>query len=143
MNDQRKHARDGDISPAISCLLELPGGRKLDGVVIDISDTGARIAGTTRGLQIGAEYRIILVVQAYQKVAYQCVVRHINADAAFYGIQFASRPQIAEPDAEDAAGAQSGKLTGNVKRCPVDNRVFPVDYRYCPFDKSNLVLENC
>ena len=143
MNDQRRHARDDAINPGISCLLELPNGDTVDGVVIDISDTGARISGETKGLQIGSEYRITLVVQSYQKVAYHCVVRHIDADAAFYGIEFRSRPELVKAVAEDPAGAQRSSLDNDVKRCPVDGRVFPTDYRYCPFDKSCLVLESC
>jgi|GEM_PF-6532773 len=142
MDDQRRYTRDDTVNPGISCLLELPSGDSVDGVVIDISDTGARVSGVTDGLQIGSEYRITLVVQSYQKVAYHCIVRHIDAAASFYGIEFITRPEIVKPVADEPVQAHSGRSEKDVRRCPVDGRVFPVDYRYCPFDKSNLVLEN-
>ncbi len=141
MNDQRRYARDDAVNPGISCLLEHPSGVAIDGVIIDTSDTGARISGATEGLEIGSEYRITLVVQSDQKVVYHCVVRHLDADGAFYGIEFRSGPGVVKPAAEDPATAQQGSLENEVKRCPVDGRVFPTDYLDCPFEKSCLVLE--
>jgi hypothetical protein len=144
--EQRQHLRDASIRPGISTLLEFADGSRLDGVVIDISDTGARVAGESHGLAIGDEYRIILIVQAYQKVAFQCVVRHIDPQADCYGIEFLSKPQIVEekePNPDETVAAESTGADRGLKRCPVDGKVFPVDYCFCPFDKSNLVLEEC
>ena len=146
MLEQRQHPREESIHPGISTLLEFADGSLLDGVVIDIADTGARIAGEARGLAIGDEYRIILVVQSHHKVAYRCVVRHVDPEAAYYGIEFLSKPQLVEkqePEPGDAAAAAPTGADRGLKRCPVDGKVFPVDYCYCPFDKSNLVLEGC
>lgn len=144
--EQRQHLREESVRPGISTLLEFADGSRLDGVVIDISDTGARVAGESHGLAIGHEYRIILIVQAYQKVAFRCVVRHIDPQAACYGIEFLSKPQLVEeeePNPDEALAAVPTVTDRGLKRCPVDGKVFPFDYRYCPFDKSNLVLEEC
>lgn len=146
MFDKRQHPRDESIRPGISVLLQFADGSCLDGVVIDISDTGARIAGETHRLAIGDEHSIILVVQSHQKVSYQCVVRHIDPEAACFGIKFLSKPQIVkeeEPKPDEVTAVQSTSADRGLKRCPIDGKVFPVDYRYCPFDKSNLVLDGC
>ena len=85
-------------------------------------------------------------MQTYQKVAYRCVVRYIDPQAACYGIEFLSKPQLVEEEEskpDEAVAAESIGLDRGLKRCPVDGKVFPVDYCYCPFDKSNLVLEEC
>ena len=146
MLEKRQYPREDSIHPGISTLLEFADGSLLDGVVIDISDIGARVAGEADGLAIGDEYRIILIVQAYQKVAFRCVVRHIDPEAACYGIEFLSKPQLVEkeePNPDEVVAAASIGPDRGLKRCPVDGKVFPVDYCYCPFDKSNLVLEEC
>lgn len=146
MLEQRQNPREESIRPGISTLLEFADGSLLDGVVIDISDSGAKIAGEAHRLAVGEEYRIILVVQSHQKVAYQCVVRHIDPEAACYGIEFLSKPQLVEkeePKPDEAVAAATTGANRGLKRCPVDGKVFPVDYCYCPFDKSNLVLEGC
>ncbi len=146
MLEQRQHPREESVRPGISTLLEFADGSLLNGVVIDISDTGARVAGEADGLALGDEYRIVLIVQAYQKVAFRCVVRHIDSEAACYGIEFLSKPQLVkkkETNTDEAVAAESTGAERGLKRCPVDGKVFPVDYCYCPFDKSNLVLEGC
>jgi len=142
--EQRQNPREESIRPGISTLLEFADGSLLDGVVIDISDIGARVAGEAHRLAVGDEYRIILIVQSHQKVAYRCVVRHIDPEAAYYGIEFLSKPQPVEEEKPkpDVAVAPTNAARG-LKRCPTDGKVFPVDYCYCPFDKSNLVLESC
>lgn len=146
MLEQRQNPREESIRPGISTLLEFADGSLLDGVVIDISDAGAKVGGEANRLAVGDEYRIILVVQTYQKVAYRCVVRYIDPQAACYGIEFLSKPQLVEEEEskpDEAVAAESIGLDRGLKRCPVDGKVFPVDYCYCPFDKSNLVLEEC
>ncbi len=146
MIEQRQNPREESIHPGISTLLEFADGSVLDGVVIDIADTGARVAGEAHRLVVGDEYRIILVVLSHQKVAYRCVVRYIDAEAACYGIEFLSKPQLVEKEEPKPDETVAAKPTGGdrgLKRCPVDGKVFPFDYCYCPFDKSNLVLETC
>lgn len=144
--DQRQHSREESIHPGISALVEFADGSLVDRVVTDISDTGAKVAGETHRLTVGDEYRIILIVQSHQKVVYRCVVRYIDSEAACYGIEFLSKPQLVkeeEPKPDEAIAAAATGADRGLKRCLVDGKVFPVDYCYCPFDKSNLVLEEC
>ncbi|MCH8150381.1 MAG: PilZ domain-containing protein [Planctomycetes bacterium] len=146
MLDQRQQPREESIRPGISALLQFADGSLLDCVVIDISDTGAKIAGETHRLATGDEYTIVLVVQSHQKVSYRCIVRHIDPESACFGIEFLSKPQIVkkeEPKPDEVPAVHSTIAGRGLKRCPVDGKVFPVDYCYCPFDKSNLVLDGC
>ena len=91
MLEQRQQEREDSVHPGISALLEFADGSLLDGVVIDISDTGAKVAGEPQRLTVGDEYRITLIVQAYQKVVFRCVVGLIDTVAACFGIEFISK----------------------------------------------------
>jgi c-di-GMP-binding flagellar brake protein YcgR len=92
MDDQRKAIRDERVMPAVSCFAELADGTQHEGVVTDLSDTGARISGAVAGLADGDEIQLVLVVQQ-QKIVYRCVVRHVNSSERFYGVEFKSRPK--------------------------------------------------
>ena len=52
MVEQRQHQREESIRPGISALLKFADGTLLDGVVIDISDTGAKVAGEVHRLAV-------------------------------------------------------------------------------------------
>ena len=93
MDEKRHGNRDTRITPAISCIVKMPGGTTIDGVVEDLSDDGAGIAGNNvEGLFPGDTIEMILIVLADQKVVYQAEVRHIEPDANFFGVKFTSAP---------------------------------------------------
>jgi hypothetical protein len=69
-------------------------------MVEDISVGGARISGPTSELSMGDEIILVFVFLSGEEVAYRGIVRHIDADGRFFGVQFASAPRpikIIEP----------------------------------------------
>ena len=101
MAEQRESDRETTISPPITCFTDLPDGSVLEGVVVDMSDTGARVSGDTSGLSVGDDIRLVLVVLADQKVVYHAEVRHLDSQRRFFGIRFKSGPQPLEADDTD------------------------------------------
>ena len=142
MLERRQVEREEGVFPAVSSFVELPDGTVLEGVVADMSDTGARITGSTTGLNVGDEIQITLVVQSFQKVAYRCEVRHLDPAGAFYGIVFKSKPHPVEEEAPCLVGEPNTPPQGRrLKRCPIDGKLFPSEYLHCPFDKTDLVWQ--
>ena len=142
MFEQRREFRDEEIRPAISCFVATTDGTIFEGVIVDISDTGARIAGRNEGLSVGDEIEITLVVQSYQKVIYRCVVRHVDSEQGFCGIEFLSKPSLVKQNSSDgAASTKKYEDPSGTMRCPLDGKLFPRDYRFCPFDQAKLVCE--
>lgn len=96
MTELRERQRDEEVTPAITCFVELSDGTALEGVVTNVSDTGAKISGSTSGVSVGDEIRVVLVIHPQQKVAYRCDVMHVDTAAGFYGIRFKSAPEPIE-----------------------------------------------
>jgi hypothetical protein len=142
MFEKRKAVRDDDVRPAISAFVELPDGKKLEGLVVDVSDTGARVAADATDLKVGDEAVLTLVIQAHQKVVCRCQVKHIEPNKAQFGVNFISKAQVIKEKPADPAGQRRSEATPafeGPKLCPVDGRRFPGDYRFCPFDRAELI----
>ena len=93
MSEQRQTEREQEVTPAISCLAELPDGTVLEGVVKDLSDGGARVSTSKAGLAEGDEMQLIFVIQPDQRVVRRCQVKHVGADGKSIGLQFVSSPE--------------------------------------------------
>jgi len=109
--NNRNYFREEVIGPGISCFLTTPRGRLIEGVVRDISDTGAGIATATEELEVGMKVQIVFVVTSGQKVRFQGFVKHVEYDCRHCGIHFTTGPEnldaafdprkIIEPKADD------------------------------------------
>lgn len=93
MREQRQTGREHTITPPISCLVELPDGTVLEGMVKDISDGGARVSTSAKGLSEGDELQLVFVIQGGQKIAYRAEVKHVAPQGQFFGLKFKSSPQ--------------------------------------------------
>ncbi len=103
MPEQRRKVREEEITPPISCFAELPDGTAREGVMQDLSDTGARVSGDATGLSTGDRIRLVLVVLSDQKVVYEAEVKHVDPAGEFYGVAFTSGPHpMAADNAQDA-----------------------------------------
>lgn len=101
MVEQRRSERETTISPPISCFADLPDGTVLEGVVVDLSDQGARVSGLPSGLRVGDEIRLVLVILADQRVVYRAEVKHLDVPGRFFGLRFTSGPQPLETEDRD------------------------------------------
>lgn len=95
--EQRAALRE-DITVGVCAFVELPNGDVLEGAVRDISERGAKIAGSTEGLIPDEVVRIVFVIQADQKVLYECRIKHVQHDETYFGVEFLSRPKPLDPE---------------------------------------------
>ncbi len=102
MGERRENAREEGITPPISCLAELSDGTVLEGLVHDLSDSGAKISGTTMDLRRGERIRLVLVIQSGEKVEYHGEVKHVDPQSNFFGLAFTSGPK--RMNADDRGG---------------------------------------
>ena len=116
--EQRSTYRDIDVCLGISSFTMLQDGSYLEGVVKNVSDGGARIAGEIEGLSEGQNVDLGLVIQG-QKIRYSCVIMNIDSDVNHYGVKFLSGPS---PMASD---------NQRVRLCLKCQRTYKPEFRFC------------
>lgn len=116
--ENRSTHREIDVCLGISSFTMLKDGSYLEGVVKDVSDGGARISGEIRGLSVGQDVDLGIVIQG-QKIRYTCVIMHIDPDAKNYGLRFVSGPSPMESD------------NRNVRLCIMCQKTYDPEFNYC------------
>ena len=69
--ERRSDTRERTVEREVRCRVELPDGTTLEGIVENISQGGARIAGPATDLGTGDEIRIAFVFLTGEEVAYR------------------------------------------------------------------------
>lgn len=118
--DNRGSVREDVLGPGISCFTTTSRGQVVEGVVRDISDTGAGISTRTEGLEVGEHIQIIFVVASGQKVRYRGFIKHVEYDTRLCGIQFTGSPETldASYDPRATADAEANKdFLPKCRRC--------------------------
>ena len=115
--ENRGRVREPILGPGISSFAELSDGSVIEGILRDLSDGGAKIAGPTTGLARGAEVNVIFVIQGDQKVRYRGVVRHIDNVEKTYGVEFRSRAEQLDPEYQPKARPPQAPLD-LIEKCP-------------------------
>jgi len=123
--EQRSATRDKDVCVGISSFTMLKDGTYLEGVVKDVSDGGARIAGEVHGLAVGQNVDLGLVIQG-EKIRYSCVIKHIEPDAKTYGLKFIGGPSPVAPENPEA------------RRCIKCRREYEPMWNFCGICGSEL-----
>ncbi len=116
--EHRSTHREIDVCLGISSFTMLKDGSYLEGVVKDVSDGGARIAGEIEGLSVGQNVDLGLVIQG-QKIRYSCVIMHVDPDAKTYGLKFVSGPTPMEAE------------TRKARRCIMCQKTYDPELNYC------------
>jgi len=116
MRDSRESFREDILGPGISCFTTTSRGQIIEGVVRDISDTGAGISTDTEGLEVGQQVQIVFVVASGQKVRYQGFIKHVKYDKRHCGIQFTGGPENLDPSFDPAANADA-ETRGQLPKC--------------------------
>ena len=80
------------------CVVELEDGTIHEATMSDISARGAGVHGSTDGLHLGDQIRLVATNELGQKVRYRCEVKHINREHRQFGVEFLSRPETLAPD---------------------------------------------
>ncbi len=92
MDDQRSTPRDITRTFGVRCLTTLVSGAVLEGLVVDCSEEGARIAGDTVGARVGDEAELVFLFLSGEKVAYRCTIKHVDPEQGTIGVMFTSDP---------------------------------------------------
>ena len=116
--EQRSTRREIDVCLGITSFTMLPDGSYLEGVVKNVSDGGACIAGKIDGLSVGQSVDLGLVIQG-QKIRYSCVIMNIDSDVNHYGVKFLSGPSPMVSD------------NRKVRHCIKCQRTYEPEFRFC------------
>ena len=90
--DRRREIRELTRACDVRSQTQLPDGTVLEGVIDDVSMHGARIAGPTAGLSVGDHVKTTFVFLSNEKVGYEGVVRHVDTEGGYFGIEFTGEP---------------------------------------------------
>lgn len=94
--ERRRTSREQTIERDVRCSTELSDGRVLVGLVADVSLGGARIHGSTEGVRVGEEVRLVFLFLTGEKVAYSALVIHVCVAENYFGVEFTSDPDPIE-----------------------------------------------
>ena len=89
MKEQRGSPRHTTLEMAVLVRAVHSDTIVLGGSIRDLSETGARIVGDTRGLRVGQEINVLFLMPLNRRITYPAIVKHIEPDES-YGVQFMS-----------------------------------------------------